>query len=58
MNNNKPDPHTAARLLGKMGGHARAAALSSKKRKEIARKGGLARWGKLNTPESNATKIP
>jgi len=36
------DPAAAA--LGRKGGAARAKALSSKKRKEIARKGAAARW--------------
>lgn len=40
----------AARILGRLGGKkggvARAAKLSAKRRKEIARKGAEARWGK------------
>lgn len=38
------------RLGGKKGGPARAAKLSAKKRKEIARKAASARWG--NRPKS------
>jgi hypothetical protein len=36
--------NAAAVALGRMGGKARAAGLSAKKRKEIARKGAAARW--------------
>jgi hypothetical protein len=36
----------AAVALGKMGGAARAAALSKKKKSEIAKKGARARWEK------------
>lgn len=36
------------RLGGKKGGPARAAALSPKRRKEIARKAALKRWGPRN----------
>ena len=35
----------AAVALGRMGGKARAAGMSSKKRKEIAKKAAKARWG-------------
>jgi hypothetical protein len=42
------NPHAAAlgRLGGLRGGHARAAALSAKRRHDIARKAALARWRK------------
>lgn len=42
------NPHAAAlgRLGGLKGGHARAAALSPKRRREIARAAALARWKK------------
>jgi hypothetical protein len=42
------NPHAVAlsRLGAKKGGKARAAALSAEKRREIARKASLARWGK------------
>jgi hypothetical protein len=36
----------AAVALGRMGGKARAAGLSAKKRKEIAKKAAQSRWGK------------
>lgn len=36
----------ASAILGQRGGMARAKKLSDKRRKEIARQGGLARWGK------------
>ncbi len=36
--------NAAAVLLGRMGGKARAASLSKRKRAEIARKGAAARW--------------
>jgi hypothetical protein len=36
----------AAQELGRMGGKARAAGLSAKKRKEIAKKAAQSRWGK------------
>ena len=36
-------------LMRKMGGFARAKKLSSKKRKEIARKAAKARWSKIKT---------
>ena len=35
----------AAVALGRMGGKARAAGMSAKKRKEIAKKAAKARWG-------------
>jgi hypothetical protein len=35
----------AAQELGRMGGKARAAKLSSRKRKQIAKKAATARWG-------------
>jgi hypothetical protein len=37
--------NAAAVALGRMGGKARAQGLSSRKRKEIARKAAKARWG-------------
>jgi hypothetical protein len=37
--------NAAAVALGRMGGKARAAGMSAKKRKEIAKKGAKARWG-------------
>jgi hypothetical protein len=37
--------NAAAVALGRMGGKARAAGLSARKRKEIAKKGARARWG-------------
>ncbi|HXG55250.1 MAG TPA: hypothetical protein VNJ03_07695 [Vicinamibacterales bacterium] len=42
------NPHAAAlgRLGGLKGGPARAAALSSRRRREIAKAGARARWGK------------
>jgi hypothetical protein len=36
----------AAQELGRMGGKARAAGLSARKRKEIAKKAAKSRWGK------------
>ena len=44
----EPNPHAAAlgRLGGLKGGPARAAALSAKRRREIARAGARARWRK------------
>jgi hypothetical protein len=36
--------HAAAVALGRMGGKARAAGMSARKRKEIARKAAKARW--------------
>jgi hypothetical protein len=36
--------NAAAVALGRMGGKARAAGMSAKKRKEIAKKGAAARW--------------
>jgi len=43
-----PNPHAAAlgRLGGLKGGPARASALSASRRKEIARLGARARWGR------------
>ena len=43
------NPHAAAlgRLGGQRGGPARAAMLSPKRRRDIARKAALARWGKV-----------
>jgi hypothetical protein len=38
--------NAAAVALGRMGGTARAAAMSARKRKEIARKAARSRWGK------------
>jgi hypothetical protein len=38
--------NAAARALGRMGGKARAAGTSAKKRKEIARKAAASRWEK------------
>lgn len=45
--NEEKNPHAVAlgRLGGKKGGPARAAKLSAKKRKEIARKAAISRWG-------------
>jgi hypothetical protein len=37
--------NAAAVALGRMGGKARAAGMSAKKRKEIARKAARTRWG-------------
>jgi hypothetical protein len=37
--------NAAAVALGRMGGKARAAAMSARKRKEIAKKAARARWG-------------
>ena len=37
--------NAAAVALGRMGGKARAAGMSSKKRKEIAKKAAQSRWG-------------
>jgi hypothetical protein len=37
--------NAAAVALGRMGGKARAAGMSAKKRKEIAQKAAKARWG-------------
>jgi hypothetical protein len=37
--------NAAAVALGRMGGKARAASMSARKRKEIAKKGAKARWG-------------
>jgi hypothetical protein len=37
--------NAAAVALGRMGGKARAAGMSAKKRKEIAKKAALTRWG-------------
>jgi hypothetical protein len=38
--------NAAAVALGRMGGQARAAGLSKKRRKEIAKKAAQSRWGK------------
>lgn len=38
--------NAAAVALGRMGGKARAAGMSAKKRKEIAKKAAAMRWGK------------
>ncbi|MEJ0075228.1 MAG: RNA-binding protein [Alphaproteobacteria bacterium] len=38
--------NAAAVALGRMGGKARAAGMSAKKRKEIAKKAAQSRWGK------------
>jgi hypothetical protein len=38
------------RRLGAAGGHQRAKRLSPRRRKEISRLGGLARWGKKADP--------
>jgi hypothetical protein len=38
--------NAAAVALGRMGGKARAAGMSARKRKEIAKKAAKARWGK------------
>jgi hypothetical protein len=37
--------NAAAVALGRMGGRARAASMTAKKRKEIAKKAAKARWG-------------
>ena len=37
--------NAAAVALGRMGGKARAASMSARKRKEIAKKAAKARWG-------------
>ncbi len=37
---------SAAQQLGKLGGAARAKALTAERRKEIARKGAAKRWGR------------
>jgi hypothetical protein len=42
----------AAVALGKKGGAARAAAISGKKRQEIAKKAAQTRWGRKKLPES------
>jgi hypothetical protein len=39
--------NAAAVALGRMGGKARAAGLSARKRREIAKKAAQKRWGKL-----------
>ena len=39
--------NTAAEALGRMGGKARAKAMSKKKQKEIAKKAAKARWSTL-----------
>ncbi len=41
-----PSPASAAAQLGKLGGAARAKALTPEKRVEIARKGAAKRWGR------------
>ena len=38
--------NAAAVALGRMGGNARAAGMTAKKRKEIAKKAAKTRWGK------------
>jgi hypothetical protein len=50
----KKNPHAVAlgRLGGKLGGPARAAALSAERRKEIAKKAIEARWNKAKGRES------
>jgi hypothetical protein len=40
-----PSPSSAAAQLGKLGGAARAKALTPEQRAEIARKGAAKRWG-------------
>ncbi len=40
-----PEKNPAAVALGRMGGKARAASLTKKKRAEIAKKAAKARWG-------------
>jgi hypothetical protein len=40
-----PEVSAAAAAMGRKGGPARAAALSGKRRKEIAKAAALARWG-------------
>jgi hypothetical protein len=44
----KPVPDSKAAELGRKGGAARAAKLSSMKRKEIARRAAKTRWDKAN----------
>lgn len=51
IENARPTPESegknaAAVALGRMGGKARAAGLSARKRKEIAKKAAQSRWGK------------
>jgi hypothetical protein len=41
-----PSPASAAAQLGKLGGAARAKALTPEQRADIARKGAAKRWGK------------
>ena len=44
-----PDGKNAAAVeLGRMGGKARAASMSARKRKEIAKKAAQTRWGKYD----------
>jgi hypothetical protein len=51
----KPEKNPAAVALGKLGGHkggmARAASLSPRKRKQIAKKAAAARWSKSSRKE-------
>lgn len=45
----RPKKNAAAAALGKLGGPARAKALTPEQRTKIARKGARARWGKART---------
>ncbi len=45
--------NAAAVTLGRMGGKARAAALTQRKRKEIAKNAAKARWGKIDLGSRN-----
>jgi hypothetical protein len=48
-----PQAHAAAlgRIGGRKGGHARAAALTAERRRDIARDAARARWGKKPRPK-------
>ena len=46
----KDGRNAAAVSLGRMGGRARAAGMTAKKRKEIAKKAAKVRWAKLPAP--------
>ena len=49
-------PASAAATLGKLGGNARAASLSTERRREIARNAAKARWKDLTPAEQEKTK--
>jgi hypothetical protein len=54
-----PTPEMVSRvfsMMGKKGGPARAVTLTAKRRKEIARKAALARWGGKKKALSNSPK--